>query len=166
MNFKEYRDRMVAQGRTPVGRDRYALQVEAGYMLSNLTQDEFCQLPDRAIAELSRAANRLAEHDRRADAAVEECRHLAARVVELGTIEEERDAARAEAEKLAAAKNSLSAEAEALRANWRSLQNDNGRLRDELAERDALIERLLQSMTADQTRRFMLAQMAAREVSE
>ena len=137
MQYEEYRDRMVAQGRTPVARERYASQVEAGYMLANLDKDEFCQLPDRAIAELSRAANRLAEHDRRAYAA------------------------RAEAEKLAAAKNSLSAEAEALRDNWRSLLGDNGRLRDELAERDALIERLLQAMTADQTRRFLLAQMAA-----
>ena len=69
MQYEEYRDRMVAQGRTPADRERYASQVEAGYMLSNLDKDEFCQLPDRAIAELSRAANRLAEYDRRADAA-------------------------------------------------------------------------------------------------
>lgn len=163
MQYEEYRDRMVAQGRTPADREHYASQVEAGYMLSNLDKDEFCQLPDRAIAELSRAANRLDVYDRRADAAVEECKRLAARVVELQTIEEERDAARAEIEKLAAAKNSLSAEAEALRSNWSSLHDSNGRLRDALAERDALIERLLQAMTADQTRRFMLAQMGARE---
>lgn len=163
MQYEEYRDRMVAQGRTPVARELYASQVEAGYMLANLDKDEFCQLPDRAIAELSRAANRLAEHDRRADAAAQEADSLRARVAVLETIEEERDAARGEIEKLTAAKNSLSAEAEALRANWRSLLDDNGRLRDALAERDALIERLLQAMTADQTRRFMLAQMAARE---
>lgn len=72
MQYEEYRDRMVAQGRTPADRERYASQVEAGYMLANLTQDEFCALPDRAIAELSRAANRLAEYDRRADAAAKE----------------------------------------------------------------------------------------------
>lgn len=137
MQFEEYRDRMVAQGRTPVERDRYASQVEAGYMLSNLDKDEFCQLPDRAIAELSRAANRLAEHDRRADAAVQEADRL-----------------RREAGELAAA-----AEAEAEKR--RAVLNEAGRLRDALAERDALIERLLQAMTADQTRRFMLAQMAA-----
>ena len=93
MQYEEYRDRMVAQGRTPLPREHYASQVEFGYMLA-----------DRL---------RHAEDD------------------------------------LAAA---LDAEAK-----------EAGRLRDELAERDALIERLIQSMTVDQTRRFMLAQMAARE---
>lgn len=125
MQFEEYRDRMVAQGRTPIPREHYASQVETGYMLTNLTQDEFCALPDRAIAELSRAANRLAEHDRRADAAAQE--------------------------------------ADSLRHKAAELAVEAGRLHDALAERDALIERLIQSMTADQTRRFMLAQMAARE---
>jgi len=139
MQYEEYRDRMVAQGRTPVARDRYATQVEAGYMLTNLTKDEFCQLPDRAIAELSRAANRLAEHDRRADAAVEEADGLRHKAAELAV------------------------EAEAEAKERRAVLNEAGRLRDEIAERDALIERLIQAMPVDQTRRFMLAQMAARE---
>lgn len=164
MQYEEYRDRMVAQGRTPADRERYASQVEAGYMLANLTRDEFCALPDRAIAELSRAANRCAEYDRRAVAAAQESERL--RVAVLNAVVEARDA-RGEIEKLTAAKNSLSAEAEALRSNWCSLQDSNSRLRDELAERDALIERLLQAMTVDQTRRFMLSQMAAApEVAE
>lgn len=137
MHFEEYRDRMLAQGRTPVARDRYASQVEAGYMLSNLDKDEFCQLPDRAIVELSRAANRLAEHDRRADAAAQEADGLRHKAAE------------------------LAAEAEVEAKERRAVLNEAGRLRDEIAERDALIDRLVQAMTADQVRRFMLAQMAA-----
>ena len=139
MQYEEYRDRMVAQGRTPAERERYASQVEAGYMLANLTQDEFCALPDRVIAELSRAANRCAEYDRRADAAAQEADSLRHKAAELAV------------------------EAEAEAKERRAVLNEAGRLRDALAERDALIERLIQSMTADQTRRFMLEQMAARE---
>jgi uncharacterized coiled-coil DUF342 family protein len=139
MQYEEYRDRMVAQGRTPAARERYASQVEAGYMLANLTPDEFCQLPDRVIAELSRAANRCAEYARRADAAAQEADSLRHKAAELAV------------------------EAEAEAKERRAVLNEAGRLRDALAERDALIERLLQAMTADQTRRFMLAQMAARE---
>ena len=139
MQYEEYRDRMVAQRRTPVDRERYASQVEAGYMLANLTQDEFCALPDRVIAELSRAANRCAEYDRRADAAAQEADSLRHKAAELAV------------------------ESEAEAEERRAVLNEAGRLRDALAERDALIERLLQAMTADQTRRFMLAQMAARE---
>ena len=137
MQYEEYRDRMVAQGRTPADRERYASQVEAGYMLANLTQDEFCALPDRVIAELSRAANRCAEYDRRADAAAQEADSLRHKAAELAV------------------------EAEAEAKERRAVLNEAGRLRDELAERDALIERLLQAMTADQTRRFMLAQLSA-----
>lgn len=142
MQYEEYRDRMVAQGRTPADRERYASQVEAGYMLSNLDKDEFCALPDRVIAELSRAANRLAEYDRRADAAAQEADSLRHKAAELAV------------------------EAEAEAEKRRAVLNEAGRLRDALAERDALIERLIQAMTADQTRRFMLAQMAAGEVAE
>lgn len=139
MQYEDYRDRMVAQGRTPADRERYASQVEAGYMLANLTQDEFCALPDRVIAELSRAANRLAEYDRRADAAAKEADSLRHKAAELAV------------------------EAEVEARERRAVLNEAGRLHDALAERDALIERLIQAMTADQTRRFMLAQMAARE---
>ncbi len=76
MNYEEYRDRMKAQGRMPVPRERYESQIKAGYMLANLDKDEFCALPDRAIAELSRAANKAKNQARELEGAISEVAQL------------------------------------------------------------------------------------------
>lgn len=134
MNYEEYASRMQAQKRRPVEREHYEEIVEKAYMaLGEVDKDEFCGLSDKTIG----AIRRLAETVENAKAAAKEA---------------EARAKYAEANEKAAKDRESETD-----KKFVGLCAEVERLNAECGKRDAIIEKLLASMTADATRRFLLA---------
>lgn len=145
MNYEEYAERMAAQKRNPIARENYEECVEAGYMAlaDNIDKDTYCRLPNIVIAAISKLARDFEAHKEEARKAEATLREAIERLTERNS----------------AVEGELNKALNERDDHYHTIQE----CREEIARRDGLIDRLLQAMTADQTRRFMLAQGVTEE---